>query len=233
VNPVVVLCGGKGERLRSVLSDRPKVLAPVDGVAFLGLVLERLIREGAEEILLSTGYKADMIQEYVEARGDWGAEVRCVAEDIPLGTAGAVRHVTEPLDASRYFVLNGDTWFDGSLDELESFHAEHDAIVTLALAAVEDTARYGQVDFDDGTGELLTFNEKGRASGPGWINAGLYVLESSVLENLRDGQPASLEREIFPGLLGHGLYARPFEQATFLDIGTPEDLARAKTVLKD
>jgi NDP-sugar pyrophosphorylase family protein len=233
MSAVVVLCGGKGERLRKVVGDRPKVLAEVGGSAFLGYVLERLVRDGATEIVLSTGYRAEMVAQYVESRDDWGIDLRCVAEAQPLGTAGAIRHAVEHASiAGPFFVLNGDTWFDGSLGELAKFHEERGAQLSMALVAVEQSSRYGLVHFDDASGELLEFAEKGGESGAGWINAGLYRIEPEILERIPDGRSCSLEREIIPQLIGNGLYARAFDRATFLDIGTPDDLLRAEKILR-
>jgi NDP-sugar pyrophosphorylase family protein len=233
MSTVIVLCGGKGERLRSVVSDRPKVLADVGGVAFLGHVLERLVRDGATKIVLSTGYRAEMVAEYVTSRQDWGADILCVAEADPLGTGGAIRHAAKKAHVEGpFFALNGDTWFDGSLSALAQFHQKHGARFTVALVAVEDSSRYGQVRFDDESGKLLEFIEKREGSGPGWINAGLYHIEADVLEELPAGKACSLEREIFPKLIGHGLHALAFERASFLDIGMPEDLAQAASLLE-
>jgi NDP-sugar pyrophosphorylase family protein len=233
MSAVVVLCGGKGERLRKAVSDRPKVLAEVGGTAFLGYVLERLVRDGATEIVLSTGYRAEMVAEYVTSRNDWGIDLRCVAEPQPLGTAGAIRYAVDATGIEgRFFVLNGDTWFDGSLVELAEFHRQSGARLSMALVAVQESSRYGQVHFDDTSGELLDFVEKGEQTGSGWINAGLYLVEPDVLAHVPEGRNCSLEREIFPQLVGNGLYAMAFDRATFLDIGTPEDLLLAEEILR-
>ena len=232
MRPVLVLCGGKGERLREVVDDRPKVLADIGGACFLGLLLERLVDDGAREIILSTGYRSDMIEEFVAARAEWGARVSCIAEETPLGTAGAIRFASsrfEP-DAS-FFVLNGDTWFDADLSEIASRHEASSAVATIALAAVEDASRYGRVEFDAGTGAVTSFLEKRENAGPAWINGGIYLLEPGVLAGLVPGQPCSLEREIFPKLIGKGLHGVLFEDASFLDIGTPDDYARAQKLL--
>jgi NDP-sugar pyrophosphorylase family protein len=232
MRPVLILCGGKGERLRAVIDDRPKVLADISGACFLGLLLDRLIENGAREILLSTGYKAGMIEDYVSEHGEWGARVRTIAEESPLGTAGAIRFASSRFEAdASFFVLNGDTWFDADLASLSDHHESSDAAATIALAAVEDASRYGRVEFDDGSGAVTSFQEKRENAGPAWINGGIYLLEPTVLAGLKPGQPCSLERDIFPALIGNGLYALPFDHASFLDIGTPADYARAQTLL--
>ena len=232
MSAVIVLCGGKGERLRSVVSDRPKVLAEVGGRPFLAHVLHRLIDDGASEVFLSTGYRADMVAEFVRESGDWTVPVHCLAEPEPLGTAGALRYVcAEAALTETFFVLNGDTWFDGALGDLGAFHAEHRARLSIALVEVEDGSRYGQVRHDAQSGQVTSFEEKGQNAAPGWINAGLYRIEPSVIDLIPAGRKCSLEREIFPRLIGDGLYARGFDVASFLDIGTPEDFDRAQELL--
>jgi D-glycero-alpha-D-manno-heptose 1-phosphate guanylyltransferase len=234
MSTVIVLCGGMGERLMSVVDDRPKVLADVGGKPFLSYVLDRLERDGATEILLSTGYAAEMVEDFVRGRAVSKVPIRCVAEPEPLGTAGAIHHVAGNADIDRaFFVLNGDTWFDGSLARLDAFHAERAAALSLALVEVADGSRYGQVVFDADDGRVRSFIEKSDGGGPGWINAGLYRLEPSVLDLVPSGQFCSLEREVFPQLVGHGLYAQSYEDASFLDIGTPDDFHRAHELFDD
>lgn len=234
MRPVIVLCGGRGERLRSVVDDRPKVLAPVGSSLFLGHLLERLLREGAERIVLSTGYRAEMISEYVDAHAPWREQIVCIAEPEPLGTGGALRFALDQLGLEgEFFALNGDTWFDGSLRELAELHESRAAKATLSLVAVEDSSRFGRVEFDEETAVIEQFREKDGREGPAWINAGQYLLSSELLEEVESGRNCSLEREILPRWIGRGLYAKMYERARFLDIGTPEDYARAEQMLSD
>jgi NDP-sugar pyrophosphorylase family protein len=227
--PAIVLCGGRGERLRPVLADRPKVLAPVRDVAFLGYVIERLLREGVTQIVLSTGYKANMVAEYVEAHPEWAQSVSCVAESDPLGTGGALAFAARSSEIKgEFFALNGDTWFDGELEELEYAHRRSSAVGTLSLAAVQDASRYGRVEVDEADGRVLRIVEKGRAAGAAWINAGQYVLNTSMF---RLKGAFSLEYDILPHYIGRGLYGKLYTHASFLDIGTPEDYARAEELL--
>ena len=230
----IVLCGGRGERLRSVVSDRPKVLAEVGGRPFLDHLLDHLSAFRPEEIVLSTGYRADMVEDYVGLRGAGPVPVRCVAEAEPLGTAGAVRHVAGQVDVSDpFFVMNGDTWFDGNPDLLAGFHATCGATASLALVKVPDGSRYGQVEADPDDGAVRSFVEKAERSGSGWINAGMYCLSPAVLDLIPQGRACSIERDVFPRLIGDGLFARRFTDATFLDIGTPEDFDRAQELFGD
>lgn len=230
----VILCGGLGTRLRGVVDDRPKVLAPVAGEPFLGYLLDHLQGQGLSDIVLSTGHLGERVEDYAGNGDRWGVRVQCIREPEPLGTGGALRFVADVLNLQEPFlVLNGDTFFAGALSQLVDFHAAHpDAQATLALVEVAEAERYGTVQINHETGTVTAFLEKqpGR-HGAAWINAGAYVLESSLLSSIPPGRNVSLERDVFPRWIGRGLYACPFPEATFLDIGTPEDYARAARVL--
>lgn len=229
--PVLVLCGGLGTRLRSAVADRPKVLAPVAGHPFLHHLLVRLRRQGYADVALGTGYRGEMVEAYAGDGSAWDVRLRYAREPEPMGTGGAVRHAVDALGLDGpLLVLNGDTFFDAPLDDLVVFHRAREAAASLALARVPDGRRYGAVDVDPATGRVRAFVEKGAAEGPAWINAGVYVLAPALLDAL-PGEPHSLERDVFARCAGRDLYARPFAEAAFLDIGTPDDYARAEAVL--
>lgn len=231
--PVIILCGGLGTRLRAAVRDRPKVLAPVDGTPFLHYLLAYLRRQGYADVVLATGYLGEMIEDYAGDGAAWDVRLRYVREPEPLGTGGAVRFAAEQAGlATAAVVLNGDTFFSGALDALVDAHrARTDAAGTIALARVERADRYGAVETDPERGAVVAFREKTPgAAGPAWINAGAYVLEPRLVAAIPPGA-VSLERDVFPAWIGRGLYARRFPEATFLDIGTPEDYARAPGVL--
>lgn len=231
---VVVLCGGLGTRLRGVVDDRPKALAPVGGKPFLGHLLDHLRQQGITDVVLSTGYLGDMVAAYAGDGSRWDLHVQCIREPEPLGTGGALRLVVAEVALREPFLaLNGDTFFSGSLPHLVAFHHERPgARATLALVQVERGNRYGTVQADPGTGVVEAFLEKQAvAAGPAWINAGAYVLDPVLLTLIPPGRNVSLERDVFPRWIGRGLYACRFPEATFLDIGTPEDYARAADVL--
>ena len=227
--PTVVLCGGLGTRLRSVVADRPKVLAPVAGRPFLGYLFDHLLHEGVTDVVLATGYLGEQVAAYAAEHAPTSMRVRCVQEQEPLGTGGATAHaVRETGIGARFLALNGDTFFGGSLRRLAE-QAPLDAAATLALVEVSDAQRYGRVFLDEQTQRVERFEEKGRAEGAAWINAGAYVLDCEVV---KDFQKGSLEREVFPQLVAGGrLAACPFPSALFLDIGTPADFARAPKAL--
>ncbi|MFQ5568216.1 MAG: nucleotidyltransferase family protein [Rhodothermales bacterium] len=232
--PVVILCGGLGTRLRAVMDDRPKVLAPIEGEPFLGYVLHHLCRQGFDEVFLSTGYLGEMVADYAGDGARWQLQVQCVHEPAPLSTGGALRYVADKMNVHEPFLaLNGDTFFSGSLARLVAFHASTPgAQASLALVQVPRADRYGIVQAESRNGAIRAFLEKpaGPAE-PAWINAGVYVLAPALIEAIPADRNVSLERDVFPRWIGRGLYGCRFPEARFLDIGTPEEYAQAPTVL--
>lgn len=231
--PVVVLCGGLGTRLRPITEECPKPLVPVGEAPFLSHLLEKLQREGGTEVILSTGHLGDQVDAFVE-QTSWNLSIRCIREEEPLGTGGALRYVAETASLpSSFLAMNGDTFFSGSLERLVQCHAQKDQpAASIALAQMNQADRYGHVRFDAATGQITGFAEK-QAGGEGavWINAGVYVLEPALWTSIEKGRKVSLEREVFPEWVERGLYGCPFPDADFLDIGTPEDYRRAESWL--
>lgn len=234
--PALVLCGGLGTRLRPVVSDLPKALAPVGGTPFLTLQLRHLRSHGVRRVVLSAGYRGDQVEAYAAADPVDGVEVTCVTEPTSLGTAGALRYAAwqAGLDGA-FLALNGDTFCDVSIAQLiEAHEATATALATLAVVDVPDASRFGTVVLPDGAtptdaAPVLAFREK-QAGTAGWISVGIYVLTPDALGSVAPGHSASLEHDVFPSLRPR-LFARPFPGASFLDIGTPDDYARAATVL--
>lgn len=223
-----VLCGGLGTRLRSVLSDRPKSMAPVAGVPFLQLLLEDLKAQGIGEVILGTGYLADQVQAFFRDGEEFGLRVRYSKENEPLGTGGALK-LAEPLLSDPVVVLNGDSYVEWSLAATRDLFARQDASVVMILQAVPDVARYGSVTIKP-DGRVTDFVEKGKREGAGLINAGVYLVRKEIVAGLPAGGAVSLERDVFPRLLQGKVYGR-VSKGLFIDIGIPADLERAQTVL--
>jgi D-glycero-alpha-D-manno-heptose 1-phosphate guanylyltransferase len=220
----VILAGGRGTRLRGVVADRPKVVAPVGGRPFLTHLFDRLDAVGLREVVLCTGYLA---QQIVALFGDSyrGLRLGYSREAAPLGTGGAIRLALCQTQSDPVLVLNGDSYCDVDIRDLWRSHHMHPAVATLTLVEVPDTGRYGRVHLDDG-GRVVAFEEKGGVPGPGWINAGVYLLSRRFLAEIPAARPLSLEQEIFPAWAGRGLYGYPCG-ARLLDIGTPDAYAEA------
>jgi D-glycero-alpha-D-manno-heptose 1-phosphate guanylyltransferase len=221
----IVLAGGMGTRLRQVVADRPKVLAEVGGKPFLTRLLDQLLTAGVTSVVLSTGYMAEMLEAEIGTR--YRGLVICYSrERQPLGTGGALRLALEKTQSDPLLVLNGDSFCDVDLWELCAFHCHKQARATLVLTSVEDTSRFGSVE-TDANGAVTRFEEKGGASGPGWINAGVYCLAREMIAEIPAGRAISIEQEVFPKLMGAGLFGFRVCGA-FIDIGTPHSYAEAE-----
>jgi mannose-1-phosphate guanylyltransferase len=217
----LVLAGGEGTRLRPLTLTTPKPVLPLAGRPFLSFMLDWARSHSVDEVILSCGFMSDEVKAVLGDIYD-GMRLRHVTEDGPLGTAGPVRLAyDEGLLEERLLVLNGDVLTDIDLTaELEQ-HERTGARATLALYPVEDTSSYGVVPTDE-EGRVEAFIEKGSGDVPtNRINAGAYVLERELVESIPAGRAVSFEREIFPSLVGNGLYG--YDAAGYwIDIGTPE-----------
>ena len=221
----LILAGGLGTRLQSALSDRPKVLAPVAGRPFLSYLMDQLISSGFGHVILCTGYRGEQVK---EAFGDNynGLDIQYSQEPDPLGTGGALRYGLPLIVTDSAFVTNGDSYVNVNLRDFLAWHFENDLQVSLVLAYVSNTSRYGRVEVKE-DGRIVKFDEKGASHGPGWVNAGVYVFNRSLIKSIPSGQSFSLEREFFPFLISKGLYGFESESA-FIDIGTTESYALAE-----
>jgi len=222
----LILAGGAGTRLRSVVSEMPKPMAPVADRPFLEYVVAQVVAAGVPEIVLLVGYLAQSIERHFGAGERFGAHITYSCDIEPLGTGGALKHAEPLLEGDRWLVLNGDSLFDISLAELVARHLRHPAPATLAVARVADQTRYGSVTLA-ADGRVTAFAEKSGQTTPNHINGGLYMIERSALQRIPVDRPVSFEREVLPGLVGHGLRGEPFD-GYFVDIGVPADYAKAQ-----
>lgn len=220
---LLVLAGGFGTRLKSVVSDVPKPLAPVGGVPFLHYQLEHWREQGVRAFVFLLHHQADLIVQFLDERRDSllaGCTVESVVEPEPLDTGGAVAHAVGQLGLDgEFLVTNADTWLGAGVRELAQAGAD-----AMIVVRQPDVARYGQVEFDE-QGCVTAFREKGAAGGAGWISAGMCALRATHFQQW-DGRRLSLERDVFPGLLAaRALRAVPLE-SDFIDVGIPEDYER-------
>jgi D-glycero-alpha-D-manno-heptose 1-phosphate guanylyltransferase len=224
--PALLLVGGIGSRLRSVVPSTPKPLASVGKKSFLELLVQQLRSQGVRRLVMCTGYLADQVENKFGDGDGWGMEIRYSKEASPLGTAGAVK-LAEPYlrHVSEFLVMNGDSFLEIYLGELIRFHCKHGGLVSMAVVAVKDASRYGTVQIDADQ-KVTGFLEKAGDDRPGLVNGGVYVFDHAVLKYIPEGF-ASLEKDIFPRLLNQGVYALE-QRGLFIDIGTPEDYARAQ-----
>jgi mannose-1-phosphate guanylyltransferase len=224
----IVLVGGEGTRLRPLTSDVPKPAVTLVDRPFLAYAIEWLAGHGVSEVVLACGFLPDVLMEALGDHEHAGVKVTYAVEPEPLGTAGAIRFAAEALGdrlEDRFLALNGDVLADLDLSALVRAHAECDAQATIALHPVEDSSAYGLVRCDEDR-TVLEFLEKTGEEVPGEINAGAYVLERSVLDLVPAGRAVSIEREVFPRLVGGGLSALLLD-GYWMDIGTPERYLQA------
>ena len=218
----LVLAGGEGTRLRPLTVTTPKPVMPLAGRPFLTFMLSWLARHGVDDAILSCGHLSDEVESVLGGSFD-GMKLHHVVEEEKLDTAGPVRLAYDMgLLQERLFVMNGDCLADLDLSAELEFHGSAGARCTLGLVAVEDTSHYGVVPTAE-DGQVEAFLEKQAGPVPtNRINAGAYVLERSVVEDfIPSGRPVSFEREVFPQLVGNGLYGWHAD-GYWIDIGTPE-----------
>jgi NDP-sugar pyrophosphorylase family protein len=222
----LILAGGAGTRLRSIVSDRPKPMADFGEQPFLEFQIRWLRRQGISRILLCVGYKHEKIQSHFGDGRPLGVEIEYSLEKQALGTGGALKRALAR-SHDTFLALNGDSFFDLHLSQLLGAHLANKAshprnLGTLALVSVADAREFGSVELDPRQ-RILRFAEKSQhAPGPALVSAGIYVLEPELFEGFQPDRQLSLEHEIFPAALasGRGLFGHVAE-GFFVDIGTP------------
>jgi D-glycero-alpha-D-manno-heptose 1-phosphate guanylyltransferase len=221
-----ILAGGLGTRLRSRIADRPKVLALVHGRPYLSYLLQQLADTGVRHVVLLTGYLAEQVR---SAFGDSyaGLQLTYSSEPSPLGTAGALRQALPHLLSPTILLLNGDSFCETSLAGFWDFHDRSSADISVVLTRLEDCSRFGRVQVAP-DGRVVCFEEKTQAGGAGWINAGIYLIQRELIEEIPLGRPLSLERDLFPGWVGRKHFCGFARGGRFLDIGTPESYAQTE-----
>lgn len=222
----LILVGGEGTRLRPLTLTVPKPVLPLVDRPFIRYMIDWLVRHGVDDIVMACGFLAHGLRDVLGEGGDGGPRLRYVEEPEPLGTAGPIKLAERFLD-ERFLALNGDVLTDLDLGALLRRHEQAGAVATLALHPVSDPGAYGLVR-RTGDGEVSEFLEKPDPAqiDTDEINAGAYVLERSVLELIPAGRECSIECEVFPRLVGQGLFAERLE-GYWMDIGTPERYLQA------
>jgi mannose-1-phosphate guanylyltransferase len=223
----LILAGGEGTRLRPLTSTVPKPVVQLVDRPFIAYMIEWLRGHGVDDVILACGFMADGVRAVLGDGSSLGVSLRYVEEPTPLGTGGALKYA-EDLLAERFFMLNGDLLTDIDLTEQMRQHERTGARATLALIGVDDPSSYGLVRQGE-DGAVREFVEKPSPDeiDTNLVNAGAYILEREVLAGIaRAGTRVSIEREVFPSLVGHGLYG--FETSGYwMDIGTPERYLQA------
>lgn len=220
----VLLAGGLGTRLRSVVSDRPKPMALIENRPFMEYVVLELIKYGITDIIFAVGYKGSMVEEHFKDGSQWGIRVSYAYEEELLGTAGAIKNAGSQVTEERFLVLNADTFYQLDYVRLTALSEERDLDMALVLRKVPDVSRYGQARLKDGW--LTAFDEKTQQKQPGTINGGVYLMKRSLLETIPEGK-ISLEHDMIPQWSAEGKKLGGIvNDGYFIDIGIPEDYYR-------
>ena len=226
----ILLCGGLGTRLRSVVSDRPKPMADIAGKPFLHYLVKMLSKNGVKHLIFALGYMGEQIEAYFQSGEDYGLSISYSYEESPLGTGGAIRNALSHVSAENVLVLNADTYFHTNYENLLTQQLKNQAMMTIASRKIEDISRYGAI-LKDEAGRILRWNEKmsseqAEALRPGEINGGIYVMQKSLIEKIPEGKQ-SLENDCIPMWLKDGVYLQAIlSDGYFMDIGIPEDYAQ-------
>lgn len=225
----IVLAGGFGTRLRQVVPDMPKPMAPIAGRPFLEILLGSLAQKGFSRAVLSLGFMAEKVIDHFGSLPLAGMEISYVVEETPLGTGGATRLATKACTEDHVFVFNGDTYLDLEVDLIEAQWQANRCPIVVGKR-VPDTNRYGQLIVN---GDRITnFSEK-RYAGAGLINAGCYVLKTHALANVPLNQAFSIEHDYLVPEVERAKVQTFITKGVFIDIGVPEDYARAQTLLAE
>jgi len=224
----ILLAGGMGTRLRSVVKDVPKPMAPVAGRPFIEILLTNLVRQGVDEIVLAIGYRHDVITNYFGSSFH-GVPLTYVIEDKPLGTGGALKLACQDAQEEHLcFVFNADTFVDVDLSAMYQSCLASQADVGMVLMHMDDVSRYGRVTLDAEETRVVQFEEKSRHE-PGLVNMGVYLLKPSLFRRFDLPDACSLEHDLFIKQLGD-ITIRPWiTDGYFIDIGIPDDYQRAQT----
>ena len=216
----VILCGGLGKRLRSVVDDVPKVMAQVEGRPFLDFIIEYLKGQGIQRIVLCTGYKADVIENYYRDH-DFGIVIDFSREEESLGTGGAVKNARAIVLSDPFFVCNGDSFLSADFQAFLDFHKEKESDVSMVVVQAGERKDFGSVEVDTNTGQITSFTEKREHHSGALVNAGIYCFNQAMFSRLPQDAKFSLENDFFPSLAGNKFYGHYVDEF-FFDIGTPE-----------
>lgn len=222
----IVLAGGLGTRLKDVVNDVPKVMAPVNGRPFLEYVMDYLEHNVFTHVVLSVGYKHEIIQDHFKNKYK-SIDIDYSVEDEPLGTGGAIQRAFQHINGYRAAVFNGDTMFRIDKEKLMYFHLSKSAGFSIVLREVENVERYGAVEINSES-KIVNFSEKGNKIGTGKINGGVYIIEKRFFELMDFPEKFSIEKDGFEKLYKSYPFYGVLCKRYFIDIGVPDDYKRAQ-----
>lgn len=220
----ILLAGGLGTRLLSVVNDRPKPMALVEGKPFMEYVLHQLSINGIQDIIFAVGYKGSMVEDYFKDGKEFGLHVSYAYEETLLGTAGAIKNAGKLVTEDSFYVLNADTFYQIDYRRLDALREKEHSDMALVLRKVPDVSRYGEAVLTEN--RLTGFNEKSSESRAGTINGGIYLMNKTLLSEIPEGK-VSLENDMIPKWMSEGKRISGIvNDGYFIDIGIPEDYFR-------
>ena len=227
----VVLCGGLGTRLREVLPNKPKVLAEINGVPFIYYLLRKIEKTGCRNVILCTGYLAEQVESLL------GNAYRNLAivhskESSPMGTGGALLNAEQYITTNYVLVMNGDSFVQCDFRDYYFWHIKAGARLSMIVKETLETSRYGSLSLN-AKGHITKFQEKvvSNEREVKFINAGVYLMDGRIFQEIPNNLPVSLEKEVFPNLLSDGVFGYPVD-GHFIDIGTPQALVEAQAYFR-
>lgn len=228
----IILAGGMGTRLQSVVNDKPKCLADVNGKPFLSYIAAHLSKYHFCKVIFSVGYKKEMIIDYVmNHRDEFKFAFDFAEENEPLGTGGAILNALPYSDTEDFFVVNGDTFFDVDFDKMIAFQQSKMSDCTLALKPMQKADRYGLVKINESE-QIIGFEEK-KENGSGLINGGVYCVYRNSFLNIPFEQKFSFEKDYLEKFISERDMYGFVQDKYFIDIGIPEDYSKAQTEIPD
>ena len=232
LNTAIILAGGMGTRLKTIISDLPKPMAPIMNVPFLTYQLNYLKHFGIKKVIFSVGYLSEKIIAHYNQSFE-NISIEYSIEKNPLGTGGGIRMAMSNLKEDLVLILNGDSFFDLNLEQFYNLHLEQKSDFSLALRYVNNSERYGNIEFNS-SNQITSFIEKNQLNQSGYINAGVYILSKKLyLQNTKPNINFSIEKDFFEKQLNQ-LIIKGFEfKDYFIDIGIPEDYLKAQDDFKE
>ena len=232
LNTAIILAGGMGTRLKTIISDLPKPMAPIMNVPFLTYQLNYLKHFSIKKVIFSVGYLSEKIIAHYNQSFE-NISIEYSIEKNPLGTGGGIRMAMSNLNEDLVLILNGDSFFDLDLEQFYNLHLEQKSEFSLALRYVNNSERYGNIEFNS-SNQITSFIEKNQLNQSGYINAGVYILSKKLyLQNTNSNINFSIEKDFFEKQLNQ-LIIKGFEfKDYFIDIGIPEDYLKAQDDFKE
>jgi len=219
----VILCGGKGTRLRSVVSDRPKALAAFGDTTFLDILIASLKSHGFKKFILCVGYMKDQIKDHFKDKDD--LTIIFSEDDEPLGTGGALKKAEPLIQSKTFIVMNGDSICEIDFYDFYQFHKNKDAMLSMALLRTKETKDFGSVVINE-SDVIISFKEKVATDNLCLINAGIYFMQKEIFSHMPDISRFSLELDVFPKMIGERCEGFIID-SELIDIGTPDRYEKA------